>query len=92
MIDIIQKYINLYLNKSIIKTALWQRYTNSRLFLDVSNKVKSSLLAMALSINNFELFILVRKKAVYYSLEVQMLMSENKLIQNELKNRFDIKE
>jgi hypothetical protein len=28
----------------------------------------------------------------YYTLEVQMLMPDNKLIQNELKNRFNIKE
>jgi len=42
---------------------------------------------MTLSINN-----LVRKReGRYYTLEVQMLMPDNKLIQNELKNRFDIK-
>ena len=29
----IQKYINLYLDKSNTQNALWQRYTNNRLFL-----------------------------------------------------------
>ena len=30
---IIQKYRNVYFNKSITKIALWQRYTSSQLFL-----------------------------------------------------------
>ena len=47
MIDIIQKYINLYFNKSIIKIALWQRYTNSRLFLGEGSKARVCLLARA---------------------------------------------
>jgi hypothetical protein len=82
----IQKYINLYHNK-ILQKCVADAIQISRLFLGVSNKVKSSLLAMTLSINN-----LVRKReGRYYTLEVQMLMPDNKLIQNELKNRFDIK-
>ena len=44
-------------------------------------------------LNNLGLFNIVRKReGRYYTLEVQMLMPDNKLIQNELKNRFDIKE
>ncbi len=50
MIDIIQKYINLYFNKSIIKTALWQRYTNSRLFLSIISAVHTFMVAHALRI------------------------------------------
>lgn len=45
MIDIILKYINFYLHKLITKTALWQRYTNSQLFLDEGSKVRTCLLA-----------------------------------------------
>ena len=44
-------------------------------------------------LNNLGLFNIVRKReGRYYTLEVQMLMPDNKLIHNELKNRFDIKE
>ena len=88
----IQKYINSYYNKSITKCVA-DAIQISRLFLGVNNKVKSSLLAIALSINNLGLFNIVRKReGRYYTLEVQMLMPDNKLIHNELKNRFDIKE
>jgi cell division control protein 6 len=44
-------------------------------------------------LNNLGLFNIVRKReGRYYTLEVQMLMPDTKLIQNELKNRFSIKE
>ena len=85
---ILQKYKKFYFNKVFIKKCVANAIQASRLFLGVSNKVKSSLLAMTLSINN-----LVRKReGRYYMLKVQMVMSENKLIHNELKNSFDIKE
>ena len=85
---ILQKYKKFYFNKLFIKKCGVDNIQTSRLFLNVSNKVKSSLLAMTLSINN-----LVRKReGRYYMLKVQMVMSENKLIHNELKNSFDIKE
>ena len=87
----IQKYINLYYNR-ILQKCVADAIQTSRLFLSVSNKVKSSLLAMALSVNNLRLINLVRKRSRYYTIEVQMLMPDNKLIHNELKNRFDIKE
>lgn len=47
MIEIIQKYINLYLYKTITKIALWQRYTNSQLFLGEGSKARTCLLAYA---------------------------------------------
>lgn len=44
-------------------------------------------------LDNLGLFNIVRKReGRYYTLEVQILMPDNKLIQSELKNRFDIKE
>ena len=44
-------------------------------------------------LNNLGLFNIVRKReGRYYTLEVQMLMPDNKLIQSELTNRFDINE
>jgi hypothetical protein len=46
----IQKYINPYLHKINTQTALWQRYTNSRLFLGVSGKVVHNLLAYAMNV------------------------------------------
>lgn len=46
----IQKYINLYYNKTIAKCVAGAIQT-SRLFLGVSNKVENSLLAVALPIN-----------------------------------------
>ena len=87
----IQKYINLYYNK-ILQKCVANAIQISRLFLGVGSKVKSSLLAMALSVNNLGLINLVRKRSRYHTIEVQMLMPDNKLIYNELKNRFDIKE
>ncbi|MEM3875538.1 MAG: hypothetical protein QXP35_00500 [Candidatus Micrarchaeaceae archaeon] len=90
---ILQKYKKFYFNKVFIKKCVANAIQASRLFLGVSNKVKSSLLAMALSINNLLLLNLVRKRERrYYTLKAQMLMPDNKLIHNELKNRFDIKE
>jgi len=45
------------------------------------------------NLHNLGLFNLVRKReGRYYTLEVQMLMVDTKLIHNELKNRFSIKE
>ena len=42
---IVQKYINFYLHKIATQNALWQRYTNSRLFLGVYKKSIRALLA-----------------------------------------------
>jgi hypothetical protein len=47
----ILRYINLYLHKSITKIALWQRYTNSRLFLGESSERRTYLLVGATSVN-----------------------------------------
>ena len=51
MIYIILKYINFYLHKLITKIALWQRYTNSRLFLGEGIKARTYLLALAIYLN-----------------------------------------
>ena len=47
LIEMILKYINLYLHKLITKIALWQRYTNSQLFLGEGSKARTYLLACA---------------------------------------------
>ncbi len=92
MMDFLDKYINLYYDKSIAKCVA-NAIQISRLFLSASIKTRSCLLAMALAAINLRLFNIVRKReGRYYTLEVQMLMPDNKLIHNELKNRFDIKE
>ena len=52
MNDIIQKYINFYLHKITIKTALWQRYINSKLVLGEGSKLGSCLLADAIILKN----------------------------------------
>ena len=51
LIDMILKYINLYLHKLITKIALWQRYTNSQLFLGEDSKARTCLLAYAVRNN-----------------------------------------
>jgi len=48
----ILRYINSYLHKIITQNALWQRYTNSRLFLGENNKIRSRLLADAVHIRD----------------------------------------
>ncbi len=54
---------------------------------------KTQYFSIIHDLNNLGLFNIVRKRdGRYYTLEVQMLMPDNKLIQSELKNRFDIKE
>ena len=45
--NMILKYINFYLHKITTKIALWQRYTNSRLFLGEGSKTRTYLLARA---------------------------------------------
>jgi hypothetical protein len=60
---IIQKYINLYYNKSITKCVA-NAIQASRLFLGVRSKTRSYLLATALPTINLELFDLVRKRLV----------------------------
>ena len=49
MSDMIQKYINSYLHKIAIQNALWQRYTNSQLFLGVNKLIRTILLATAIT-------------------------------------------
>jgi len=51
-VEMIQEYIKLYLHKRITQNALWQRYTNSRLFLGEDNKIRSRLLADAVHIRD----------------------------------------
>lgn len=43
-------------------------------------------------LNNLGLLNIVKKRWRYYTLEVQMLMLDSTLIQNELKNRFNVNE
>ena len=85
----IQKYINLYYNKGIAKCVA-NAIQTSRLFLGVSNKVKSSSLAMALSINNLELITLIKKKVGrYYTMESQILLSEEAIVNLGLRGKLD---
>ena len=48
----IVKYIKLYLPKSIIKIALWQRYTNSQLFL--GDIIRFTVLIVSVCFNNLD--------------------------------------
>ena len=60
---VIQKYINLYYNKTLQKCVAGAIQI-SQLFLGKRSKARSCLLAMALSNINLELFNLVRKKDI----------------------------
>jgi len=48
----IPNYISLYSDNVTTQNALWQRYTNSRLFLGEDNKIRSRLLADAVHIRD----------------------------------------
>ncbi len=56
-----QKYINLYLNKSITKCVA-NAIQIGRSFLGMNDKAGSYLLVVAIFINNFRLFNIIRKK------------------------------
>ena len=67
-----------------------ENYMNKILGYSVKKKQFFNILH---DLNNLGLFDLVKKReGRYYTLEVQMLMPDNKLIYNELKNRFNLTE
>ena len=83
----VQKYINSYYNKSITKCVA-NAIQIGRLFLGEGNKLKSSLLAMALSINNLGLTTSINKKiGRYYTMESQILLSDESIVSAELRKR-----
>ncbi len=67
-----------------------ENYMNSFMGFSIGKRQYNNIIH---DLNNLGLFNIVRKReGRYYTFEVQMLMPDNKLIQNELKNRFGINE
>jgi len=93
---------NLKDTEIIILTALMKEPNTNKAYIIAENYMneilgysvkKKQYFNIIHDLNNLGLFNIVRKReGRYYTLEVQMLMPDNKLIHNELKNRFDIKE
>lgn len=93
---------NLKDNQIIILKALMKEPNTNKAYTTIENYMneilgysikKREYFNITPDLNSLGLFNIVRKReGWYYTLEVQMLMPDNRLIQSELKNRFNIKE